>query len=130
MAKTPLYAIGCNAIDFDVCKAVAEEGGGSIEVQSNVVAIILGSGIIRLEMCTNDLFEGKVVVISVDEVLQDLVGQAWGILIGLFVQFNTPVWVSTYNRQYLEKYGEIADLKINETSGFLMSPESFDKMIS
>lgn len=130
MPKHSLYAIGCNAIDFDICKSVAEEECGSVEAQSNIVLIKLSNGIIRLEMCTNDMFEDKVVVISVDEMLQDLVGQAWGILIGLFVQFNTPVWVSTYGRQHLAQYGDVKDLKINETGGFLMSPEVFDKMIS
>ncbi len=130
MENHSLYAIGCNAIDFDACKAVAEEECGPVEVQSNRIFIKTSSGSIQMEMCTNDMFKDEVIVISVNEVLQDLVGQAWGILIGLFVQFDTPVWISTYNRQYLEKYGDVVDLEINETSGFLMSPGSFDKMIS
>ena len=68
-------------------------------------------------------------MIGVTMMVPELVGNAWDILICIFNETNANVWISTYSQKHLSQFGKTLEVVIGNEIGFLISAESFDKMI-
>jgi hypothetical protein len=100
------------------------------ELQKNIILINTDSGVIQIKITNTPEFTNEVALISVDSMTPEIVGKAWEILIGLFIQINECVWISTYSQQHLSQYGETRKVALDNVDGVLLSPKGFDKMIS
>lgn len=128
--KYLLYAVGCGSAEDLILKKMLEEDLGLLRQQLNIISTELGCGFIEFEIAKITGIDGNSVVISVDSMNQEIVARAWDALLRLFIEFNGPVWVSTYSPEHLGQFGRIDEFKIKETTGYLMRPDAFDKMIS